>query len=238
MQSLLQIIYPSRCITCDELIENAHSLCGACWRETHFIDGTGCDKCGTPLIGQDQNETALCDDCITTARPWARGRAAVAYQGNGRKIVLALKHGERQDLAISAAYWMARAAKPLRRDNQIIVPVPLHWTRLLMRRFNQSALLAKEMAQILGQSYCPDHLVRHRSTKCLDGLNRVERFKMLVDAISIHPKRANEMRGRNILLVDDVLTSGATLAACTEACLAADAENVDIVTLARVAKNA
>lgn len=238
MQSVLKIIYPSQCITCDEMVENTFSLCGACWRETHFIDDAACDKCGTPLIGQDPNEAALCDDCLTTARPWAHGRAAVLYRGNGRKIVLAIKHGDRQDLAVSAARWMVRAAAPIWRNNQIIVPVPLHWARFLKRRFNQSALLAKEMSRLTGKIYGPDCLKRHSSTKCLDGLNKVERFKMLSGAISAHPKYRDKINGQNVLLVDDVMTSGATLAACSEACLVAGAENVDIVTLARVAKNA
>ncbi len=238
MQRLLNIIYPPRCLTCDEHVEKNNALCGHCWRETPFIIGAVCNKCGTPLVGEDTGENSLCDDCIRMARPWARGRSAMVYSGNGRNIILRLKHGDRSDLALSAAVWMSESARNLRRERQVIVPVPLHWTRFLKRRFNQSALLAKEMAKLLDASFGPDFLVRNKRTSSLDGLNREERFQMTADAITAHPKRIGKFRNRPILLVDDVMTSGATLAACADACLAAGAENVDIVTLARVAKSA
>ncbi|PIE16377.1 MAG: amidophosphoribosyltransferase [Rhodobacterales bacterium] len=175
MHSALQLIYPSQCISCRELVEDDNALCGKCWAETRFISGLVCDKCGTPLPGQDHDEAVLCDDCLTTARPWSRGRAAMLYQDNGRKLVLGLKHGDRLDLA--------------------------------------------------------------KRTRSLDGLGREARFQMLADSIAVNAKRRHRLIGRSILLVDDVMTSGATLAACTEACLKAGAAEVCIVTLARVAKD-
>ena len=238
MQSPLHLIYPSQCMLCRDLVEGDNALCGKCWRDTPFITGLACNKCGTPLPGDDTGESILCDDCMTIARPWAKGCAALLYKDNGRKLVLALKHGDRLDLAAPAGQWMAQAAAPFVQPNTLIAPVPLHWMRLLKRRYNQSALLAKSMAKALDQSYCPDLLVRSKRTRSLDGLGRDARFRMLSDTIAENPKRRHRLIGRSILLVDDVMTSGATLAACTEACLAAGAKDVFTVTLARVAKDA
>jgi len=237
MQSPLHLIYPSQCMSCRDLVEGDNALCGKCWRDTPFITGLTCDKCGTPLLGDDTGESVLCDNCMTIARPWAKGRAALLYKDNGRKLVMALKHGDRLDLATPAGQWMAHVAAPLVQPNTLIAPVPLHWMRLLKRRYNQSALLAKSVAKALDQSYCPDLLVRSKRTRSLDGLGRDARFQMLADTISANPKRRHRLINRSVLLVDDVMTSGATLAACTEACLAAGAKDVFTVTLARVAKD-
>lgn len=237
MQSALHLIYPSQCISCRDLVEGDNALCGKCWRDTSFISGLVCDKCGTPLLGDDTGESILCDDCMVTARPWSKGRAAFLYNKGGRKIILAFKHGDRLDLAAPAGQWLAQAAAPLLCPNMLIAPVPLHWMRMLKRRYNQSALLAKSLAKNIDQSTCLDLLVRTKRTRTLDGMGRDARFQMLADSIKVNHKRKHRLIGRSILLVDDVMTSGATLAACTEACLASGAKEVFTVTLARVAKD-
>ena len=237
MQSALNLIYPSQCISCRDLVEGDNALCGKCWRDTSFISGLACDKCGTPLPGEDTAESILCDDCMSIARPWARGRTVMLYKGNGRKLVLAFKHGDRLDLALPAGQWMAKAAAPFLRPNMLIAPVPLHWMRLLKRRYNQSALLATGLGKATKQSVCLDLLTRVKRTRSLDGLGRQARFEMLADTIKVNSKRRHRLIGRSVVLVDDVMTSGATLAACTEACLVAGADKVFTVTLARVAKD-
>jgi len=237
MQSALHLIYPSQCISCRDLVEGDHALCGKCWRDTPFISGLTCDKCGTPLPGDDTGESILCDDCMTIARPWSMGRAAMLYQENGRKLVLAFKHGDRLDLAAPAGKWLAQVAAPLLQPDTLIAPIPLHWMRMLKRRFNQSALLATSLGKAVDRTTCLDLLVRAKRTRSLDGLGREARFQMLADSIRVNHKRRHRLIGRSVLLVDDVMTSGATLAACTEACLAAGAKDVNTVTLARVAKD-
>ncbi|MEO3414665.1 ComF family protein [Roseovarius sp. CAU 1744] len=236
-QTALHLIYPPRCTICSGTVDSDFGLCGPCWRDTPFISGLCCDLCGVPLPGEDTGTSEICDDCLKIARPWQRGRSALLYKDNGRKLVLALKHGDRQDVVRPAAAWMARAAKPLLTPGMLIAPVPLHWTRLLKRRFNQSALLARGVAAETGLSHCPDLLIRPGRTRSLEGLGREERFAMLSEAIKVHPRRKHRLAGRSVLLVDDVMTSGATLAAATQACLASGAKDVSILTLARAAKD-
>ena len=238
MQGLIRAIYPARCLSCGALTDDDFGLCGPCWRDTGFIGGTVCDLCGTPLPGDARDEAVHCDDCLTIARPWTRGRAVFLYSGTGRKLVLQLKHGDRTDLAPSLARWLARTARPLVEPGTILVPVPLHWSRLLARRYNQAALLAQTAAGLLGLAHCPDALLRRRRTAPLDGHGRDARFAALDGTITPQPARRSRIAGRPDLLVDDVMTTGATLAAATEALHAAGASQVCAIVLARVAKDA
>ena len=237
MQGALQLLYPPRCISCAAPVQSDFGLCADCWRDTPFIAGLVCDQCGMPLPGQDAGERALCDDCMTIARPWDRGRAALMYQANGRNLVLALKHGDRMDLARPAAAWMMRAAQPILRPGMLVVPVPLHWMRLFRRRYNQAALLSRLIARAAGLEHCPDAVSRKRSTGNQDGKTRDARFANLAGAFGVPKAREARLRDRDVLLVDDVMTSGATFAAATEALLAAGARSVSVLGLARVAKD-
>lgn len=238
LQSAVRLLYPPQCVSCAALTDSDFGLCGDCWRDTAFIGGLVCDACGTPLPGDDTGEALHCDDCMTIARPWTKGRAAMLYKDNGRKMVLGIKHSDRTDLARAAGGWMATAAAPLLQADTLIVPVPLHWTRLLRRRYNQSALLAHWVAHAIGRKVCPDALIRKTRTKSLEGHSRDARFAALQGSIAPHPGRLAQIKDRPILLIDDVMTSGATLAACTEALRAAGAGPVCVLLLARVAKDA
>ena len=237
MQSLLRLIYPPQCISCEALLAEDMSLSGTCWRDTLFISGHVCDACGVPLPGEDEGQVDLCDDCLTVARPWASGRAALLYRDNARRIVLALKRGDRLELARPAARWMQSAAGPLLEPGQVMVPVPAHWSRFLRRRYNQAALLAKELACLTGATFLPDSLIRTRRTAVQDGMGRDQRFQNMARAIAPHPQYGSALIGKNVLLIDDVMTSGATLAAAAEASLAAGATRVCVLALARVAKD-
>ncbi len=237
MQSALRLLYPPQCVNCGDPVESDFGLCGTCWRDTPFIEGAVCDLCGTPLVGEEDERAAHCDDCLKTKRPWSQGRSALMYRDTARRMVLALKHGDRTDLARPAAGWMARVARPILREDSLIVPIPTHWTRLFQRRYNQAAELGKALSGRLGLDYAPDPLIRPRRTRTHDGLSATDRFENMKDAIIPHPKKGKLLWQRNILLVDDVMTSGATFAAATEACQQAGAASVTILSLARVAKD-
>ncbi|NNK15369.1 MAG: ComF family protein [Sulfitobacter sp.] len=238
LQTGLNAIYPARCLTCGSVVDGDFGLCGRCWKDTAFIGGTVCDACGTPLPGSEGGDAPHCDSCLQMPRPWDQGRSAMLYRDTGRKLVLALKHGDRQEIARPAGLWLATAAKDLVTVNTLIAPVPLHWQRMIKRRYNQSALLAKVLAARVDRPMCPDLLQRVRRTRSLDGLGREDRVQAVKNAIRVHPRRRHRLIGRPVLLVDDVMTSGATLAACTRACLEAGSGPICVVTLARVAKDA
>tara|TARA_R110002096_G_scaffold24713_14_gene77785 strand:- start:470 stop:1192 length:723 start_codon:yes stop_codon:yes gene_type:complete len=238
LQAVLQMIYPPQCISCDALVTSDFGLCGKCWRETPFIAGLVCDQCGTPLPGEDPGHAVHCDDCLLIARPWDQGRAALLYKDNARKMVLQMKHGDRTDLARPAAAWLHRAARPLLVPDMLLAPVPLHWFRLVKRRYNQAALLSAGLAGLAGLAHCPDLLTRPRSTGSQEGRDRESRFANMADAMCVHPKRVGHLKKRHILLIDDVMTSGATLGAAADACIAAGAARVSVLVLARVAKDA
>jgi len=237
LQAALELLYPPQCISCATPVASDFGLCGECWRATPFIGGLVCDQCGIPLPGPDAGDSAVCDDCIAIARPWGQGRAALLYRDNARSLVLALKHGDRMDLARPAGGWLLKAARPILGPETLVVPVPLHWVRLLRRQYNQAALLSARMAGIAGLAHCPDALVRRRPTGTQDGRTRDGRFANLVGAFAVPPRRRSRVADREVLLVDDVMTSGATFAAATEALLAAGARSVNVLALARVAKD-
>lgn len=185
-------------------------------------------------MGESDNPE-YCDDCLRIARPWSRGRAAFLYDGNARKMILALKHGDRHEIARGAGRWMVNAGRDLLDDNAILAPIPLHWTRMVSRRFNQAALLAHSVARISGLTCCPDVLLRRRKTVSTQGMSRDERFAQMQDSMVIHPSRRGDIVGKPVVLIDDVMTTGATLTAAAEACLAAGACDVSMLVLARVA---
>lgn len=236
LQAALHLVWPPQCLTCQAPVASDFGLCADCWRDTPFIGGTVCDKCGTPLPGGEAGEVAVCDDCLAIARPWAQGRAALLYKGNVRSLVLALKHGDRTDLARPATGWLMRAARPILRPGMLVAPVPLHWFRLFRRRYNQAALLSAALARAAALDHCPDLMIRPRRTGTQDGRSRDGRFANMERALRLHPRRAALAEGRHVLIVDDVMTSGATLAAAAEACLAGGAADVSVLVLARVAK--
>lgn len=234
MNALLSLLYPTQCVGCDARVDGDDGLCGRCWRETPFLDGLTCDCCGTPLLGPREKERVICDDCLAAPPPWSRGRAALRYSGEARKLVLALKHGGREDIARVGGQWMARAGQDILHAESVLVPVPIHRLRLAKRRYNQSALLAASVARVAGTKLALMALRRTENTPRAVDIPSETRFGVLERAITAD--RAARLEGCDVVIVDDVMTSGATLGAATKAAYAAGAKRVDILTLARAVR--
>ena len=231
VRGMIDAIYPPTCLICDTRVEGNRGLCGKCWGETPFISGLACDKCGTPLPG-DEDAGTLCDDCLVLARPWEAGRAALMYSGTARKMVLALKHADKTELVPQLSRWMARSGAALIAESDVIVPVPVHWSRAIARRYDQSVLLATALGGITGLNVWTDGLIRTRRTGTQDGKTRDDRYANTSGAF----RARRRMDGLSVLLIDDVMTSGATFTAAADACHAAGAKKIFVLSLARVAK--
>lgn len=236
LASLREALFPPLCPGCGEET-GIIGLCPACWRAVRFLDAHGCRHCSRPIIGTDADagDEALCDDCLRWPPLWQRGRAIFHYETAGRRMVLALKHGDRLDLVPMLGAWMLRAGRDLLRDADLIAPVPLHWTRRVKRRTNQAAELARFLAPRAGARYEPMLLLRTRRTSVQDGKNRAGRAENVAGAFASGPG-ARSIDGQRVILIDDVLTTGATLSECARLCLASGASAVDVLVLALVVR--
>ena len=231
----MRLVYPPQCLGCGTLVDRPHALCPLCWGETPIITGLTCDRCGQPLPGTEaEEETVECDDCLRHPPPWQRGRAALLYDGGARRLILQFKHGDRLDLARPLGHWLHRAASPLLRPGLLVAPVPLHWTRLARRRYNQSALLSAEVARLAGLRHVPDLLQRRRRTPSQEGRSRSEREENITAAFRLTPRHHALLQNAEVLLIDDVMTSGATLAEACASLRAAGCAEVSVAVLARV----
>ena len=178
--------------------------------------------------------SAFCGACAARAPAFDRARAVFRYDAASRGLILRFKHGDRTGSAPHFARWLARAGAELLEDADVLVPVPLHRWRLFARRYNQAALLARALGRLAHRPVLPDALRRLRPTAPLGGKSAVERAAELAGAFAVRASRAGRIAGRRVLLIDDVLTSGATAHACADALLAAGASSVDVLAAARV----
>ncbi len=231
LRPLLNLLLPPQCAICDAQVSDPGQLCAGCFRQLHFIAAPACRRCGLPISAQRHQ---FCATCAATPPPWRQASAPFLYDDAAKRLILPFKHG-REDIAPTLALHMHRAGAALMAAADVMVPVPLHRWRLLRRRYNQAALLAHALARRTRLPVLPDALERTRPTTSLGGLRAGERAALLRGAIRVRPSRAATIAGRRILLIDDVLTSGATASACTHALLDAGAANVDVLVASRVA---
>jgi ComF family protein len=234
-RALLDLLLPPQCVTCDAPVDAPGLMCADCFRQTGFITEPFCICCGVPFAHARLASTAgLCPGCEATPPVFHRARAALRYDAQGRRLILPLKHADRQELAGTLAPHMARAGAGLLREADVLVPVPLHRARLFHRRYNQAALLAFRVGTIAGRPCVPDALVRLRATESLGEKSAEERAAEVAGAFAVRASRAAAVAGKRVVLVDDVLTSGATANACASPLLAAGATSVDVLAAARV----
>ncbi|MCR5874724.1 ComF family protein [Phenylobacterium sp. J426] len=209
----------------------AGGLSTPAWSRIHFLDGPVCDGCGAP---SEYDPASRCGACQAKPRAFDRARAACLYDETSREPILKLKHADRTDLAPLMARWLSRAARELIDDADAIAPVPLHRLRLLSRRYNQAAEIARALSALTGTPYLPDALVRRRSTDSQAGKSGSGRRRNVAGAFEVPPARRERIAGLRVLLIDDVLTTGATAEACARALKVAGASAVDLAVVARV----
>jgi ComF family protein len=211
----------------------SHGLTAEAWSRIAFVDAPFCDACGSPF-DFDEGAGALCTACLDRRPAYDHARAACVYDEHARDLILKLKHADRTDLSGLFAHWLSRAAADLLPDIDAVVPVPLHPWRLLRRRYKQAAEIARPLARRAGLAYFPDALVRRRATPSQAGRSGEARRRNVSGVFEAAPAWAARIRGRTLLLVDDVLTTGATVESCALALKAAGAARVDVAVIARV----
>ena len=228
----LDVALPPLCPACRDLVTDT-GLCPACWSKLGFISAPYCPRLGIPFA-YDPGPGILSMQAIADPPAFQRARAAVRYDEVARALVHAYKYGDRLDLGPMIGGWMARAGRELTAEADALVPVPLHWRRLWTRRFNQSAALAEAIARESGIAVAQSALRRVNATQQQVGLSRAERATNVQRAFRVASDAKAEVAGRRLILIDDVLTSGATADACARALLRAGAAQVDVLVFARV----
>ncbi len=222
-------------MVCDAAVGRHGDLCGGCFAQASFMTAPLCVRCGVPFTAAEQaGPDGLCPACRERPPLFRQARAALRYNDLARQLILPLKHADRIELAPILAPMMRRAGVALLAAADVLVPVPLHRKRLFERRYNQAALLARCVGRLAERHALVDALVRTRATGSLDHKTAQERAAELDGAIAVRPRRLSGIAGRGVLLIDDVMTSGATCNACAAALLAAGATAVDVLVAARV----
>jgi len=235
-QAVLDTLYPPTCLACRAATDAHGALCSECWRAMRFIERPFCERLGTPFE-QDLGAALLSPQAVADPPVFARARAVARFEdGPARKLVHRLKYSDRAELAHPMARWMARAGADVLSGADLLVPVPLHPLRLWRRRFNQAAALAREISRTSGHPCDLGALKRVKATTSQVGLSRAQRADNVQGAFRVAEGAA--VRGRNIVLVDDVLTSGATANAASRVLLRAGAAQVDVLVFARVVAGA
>jgi len=232
----LNTLYPPTCLACRAATGAHGALCPRCWNTIRFIERPFCERLGTPFE-QDLGAGLLSPQAMADPPVFARARAVARFEdGPARTLAHRLKYSDRAELARPIARWMARAGADILAEADLITPVPLHPLRLWRRRFNQAASLTREISRQTGKPCDLAALLRVKATASQVGLSRAQRAENVQGAF-----RAADgvpVRGRNIVLVDDVLTSGATANAASRALLRAGAKRVDVLVFARVVTGA
>src|SRR3954467_7945927 len=228
----LDIALPTLCVSCREPVDG-EGVCAECWAKLSFIAQPYCPRLGIPFV-YDPGPELLSMEAIANPPAYQRARAAVRYDDVARTLIHALKYQDRTDLAPAMGRWMARAAEELLDEADVLVPVPLHWRRGWSPPYNQSGALASVMERQSGVPVVRDALRRIRPTQQQIGLSRSQRASNVQGAFKVSPDMAHKVQGRRVVLIDDVLTSGATTDACARALLRARAAQVDVLVFARV----
>ncbi len=228
------LIVPPVCIACREALSAHHALCADCWRDVSFIRSPLCDRMGIPLPF-DTGVTTVSAAALAEPPDYDRARAAAHFAGTARRMVHGLKYSDRQEVRVLLGTWLQTAGHDLLGDTHLIIPVPMSRRRLFWRTFNQAAILAHEIGRRTGLPVSVSTLRRRRATRPQVGLTRAQRRDNMEGAFAIAKRKRVRIEGQNILLIDDVITTGATVNACARALKRAGAHRVDVLAVAMVA---
>jgi ComF family protein len=237
-RAALNLIYPPTCLACRAATAEAEALCARCWREMRFIERPFCERLGTPFE-QDLGVGLISPQAAADPPVFGRARAAARFEdGPARSLVHRLKYSDRDELARPLGRWMARAGADILADADVLAAIPLHPLRLWLRRFNQAAALAEAVGRQAGLRCDPFLLARVKATRAQVGLSRAQRAENVQGAFRVPEGAEARVRGARIVLVDDVLTSGATANSAARVLLRFGARSVDVLVFARVVTGA
>jgi len=232
----LDLLLPPQCFSCGAPAVEPGRLCGDCFRDTTFIADPMCACCGLPFEFEVE-PGRLCGVCAAVQPSYDHVRAAAHYDEPVRSALLSFKHGDRTDMAPGWATLLERAGQEILRDGDVIAPVPLHPWRLWRRRYNHSALISRILAERQGLLDAPDLLLRKRQTRSQGGLSATARRRNVRGAFTVLDHWRPAIAGQNVVIVDDVFTTGATVEACARALKLAGAETVSALVVARVVRS-
>jgi ComF family protein len=232
---LLDMLLPPRCVACRTITMSQAGLCAACWSGLTLIDAPRCAVTGVPFPYGGDGVDLISPAALKAPPLYHRARGAVIYDKRSRLLVQRLKYQDRHEAALPMARLMTVAGRDVIEASDLLMPVPLHWWRLWRRRYNQAALLAMRIARFAAKPCLHQGLTRVRSTATQVGLDAKRRARNVRGAFALSPEAADQVRGRRILLIDDVLTTGATSNACAEALLQGGASRVNVLVFALAA---
>jgi ComF family protein len=232
LNHLLDIIYPPRCISCGDNVHENGSICAKCWSDINFITNPQCNICGFPF-DFEVSADALCSGCIKTKPSFSKARAVFIYDDASYNMIKSLKYHDKTENCAAYARWMSRVGSEMINDTDIIIPVPIHFSKLILRKYNQAALLAHGLAKTSNKKILSNAIIRKKNTKSQAEFSYKERFNNIKGAFKINSEYLDALKNKNRLLIDDVITTGATVEECTKMLLRAKVAKVEVLTLAK-----
>lgn len=237
LQSLIiqavDTVLPPRCVVTGEMVDQQGMISSQAWNKLDFVTDPMCNQCGFPFDFEVE-PGSLCASCLDYPPPFEFARSALKYDDVSRELILGFKHADQTHMALSFIPWLEKAGSGMLNTADLLIPVPLHRWRLISRRYNQAAILARYVSESTKTPSLMNALKRTRATVSQGHMKAGERYKNVKRAFAVHPDA--DVKGKNIVLIDDVYTTGATAKECTKALLKAGANKVDVLTLARVVR--